>query len=39
LLNDIEWLVFRRTVFIGMTIAVPVKVLSSELRKQHRPGI
>jgi hypothetical protein len=38
LLNDIEWLFFRRTGFIGMTLAVPEGVLS-ELRKQHHPGV
>jgi hypothetical protein len=27
LLNDIAWLVFERTVFIGMTLAVPEGVL------------
>jgi hypothetical protein len=37
LLNDIVWLVFGRTVFDGMTLAVPVSPL--ELRKQHHPGV
>jgi hypothetical protein len=40
LLNDIEWLVFGRTVFVGMTLAaLAVLVSPSELRKQHHPGV
>jgi hypothetical protein len=40
LLNDIGWLVFRRTVFGGMTLAViAVHVGPFDLRKQHHPGV
>jgi hypothetical protein len=40
LLNDIGWLIFRRTVFSGMTLAViAVRVGPFDLRKQHHPGV